>query len=111
MLQLVFKGRALLHLRSAAFDARSGRYKHLFLFFFYVLPRATYLPIDHSVPRSAEVSMTTRPAARQKAKRAQWVSETEASLLLPELRSISVSKPMLVSKRLFLLLVVPAECQ
>lgn len=34
MLQLVFKGRALLHLPSAAFDARSGRHKHLFLFFF-----------------------------------------------------------------------------
>lgn len=86
VLQLVFKGRALLHLRSAAFDARSGRCKHLFLFFFYVLLRATYLPIDHSVPRSAEVSMPTRPAARQKAKRAQWVSETQASLLSPELR-------------------------
>lgn len=33
VLQLVFKGRALLHLRSAAFDVHSGRYKHLFCFF------------------------------------------------------------------------------
>lgn len=31
---LVFKGQASVHLRSAAFDVRSERYKHLFLFFF-----------------------------------------------------------------------------
>lgn len=90
---LVFKGQASVHLRSAAFDVRGGRYKHLWVVFFSilcvclcVLRRATYLPTDRLVPSSGEVSMPTRPAARQKGKRAQWVSQTAASLLSLELR-------------------------